>query len=168
MIFVTVGTHEQQFDRLVCRMDKLKMGGMIEEEVIIQTGYGTYKPKTCAWKPFFSYQDMVRHVKSARIVITHGGPSSFMLPLQMGKVPVVVPRLKCFGEHVNDHQMLFVKKVSQRYRNIIMVTEMNELGNVIKDYDALVAGISREYKNNNVAFNERFTKMAYELMRDKK
>ena len=43
MIFVTVGTHEQQFNRLVEYMDR--WASTHEEEVIIQTGFSTYKPK---------------------------------------------------------------------------------------------------------------------------
>ena len=38
MIFVTVGTHEQPFDRLICRVDELVESGAIREEVYIQTG----------------------------------------------------------------------------------------------------------------------------------
>ena len=38
MIFVTVGTHEEQFNRLVEYMDKLRGANIIDEDVIIQTG----------------------------------------------------------------------------------------------------------------------------------
>ena len=44
MIFLTVGTHEQQFNRLVKYIDKMKENGVIHEEVIIQTGFSTYEP----------------------------------------------------------------------------------------------------------------------------
>ena len=47
MIFVTVGTHEQPFNRLVQEIDNLKRDGVITEDVIIQTGYSTYEPKYC-------------------------------------------------------------------------------------------------------------------------
>ena len=40
------------------------------------------------------YKDMVQNVADARIVITHGGPASFIMPLQVGKIPIVVPRQK--------------------------------------------------------------------------
>ncbi|MSC67916.1 hypothetical protein GKE00_03200 [Faecalibacterium prausnitzii] len=73
MIFVTVGTHEQPFNRLVEYIDKLKEKGKIEEEVIIQTGYSTYQPQYCEWKKLYPYQEMVKLVEEARIVITHGG-----------------------------------------------------------------------------------------------
>lgn len=37
MIFVTVGTHEQPFNRLIQKIDELKKDGIINEDVIIQT-----------------------------------------------------------------------------------------------------------------------------------
>lgn len=39
MIFVTVGTHEQQFDRLLKKIDDLKGNGKILEDVFIQSGF---------------------------------------------------------------------------------------------------------------------------------
>ena len=44
MIFVTVGTHEQGFDRLIKEIDRLKEQNVIEEDVIIQKGYTEYEP----------------------------------------------------------------------------------------------------------------------------
>ena len=41
MIFVTVGTHEQPFNRLVQKIDELKRDGVITEDVVIQTGFST-------------------------------------------------------------------------------------------------------------------------------
>ena len=39
MIFVTVGTHEQPFNRLIQKIDELKKDGTIQDDVIIQTGF---------------------------------------------------------------------------------------------------------------------------------
>lgn len=39
MIFVTVGTHEQQFNRLIKKVDELKRDGIIKEDVFMQTGF---------------------------------------------------------------------------------------------------------------------------------
>ncbi|HEV1534200.1 TPA: multidrug MFS transporter, partial [Streptococcus pneumoniae] len=49
MIFVTVGTHEQQFDRLIKEVDYLKKENLIQDEVFIQIGYSSYIPKYCEW-----------------------------------------------------------------------------------------------------------------------
>ena len=73
MIFVTVGTHEQPFNRLIQKVDELKRDGIIKDNVIIQTGFSTYEPKYCQWSKLIPYQQMVKNVADARIVITHGG-----------------------------------------------------------------------------------------------
>ena len=62
MIFVTVGTHEQPFNRLIQKVDELKRDGVIKDDVIIQTGFSTYKPKYCQWSKLISYQQMVKNV----------------------------------------------------------------------------------------------------------
>lgn len=53
MIFVTVGTHEQPFNRLIKEVDIAKKNGLIDDEVIIQKGYSSYSPSYCNWKDFF-------------------------------------------------------------------------------------------------------------------
>ena len=62
MIFVTVGTHEQAFNRLIQKIDELKRDGIIEDEVIMQIGFSTYEPKYCKWKKLLPYQKMVQYV----------------------------------------------------------------------------------------------------------
>lgn len=163
MIFVTVGTHEQPFNRLVECVDKLVETGKINEEVFIQTGYSTYEPKYCKWSKLLPYQDMVQKVQDARIVITHGGPSSFIMPLQIGKIPIVVPRQKKYGEHVNDHQVEFVRNVAQRMGTIIPVEDIDTLGDIITDYDRIVAGMGHGMNSNNERFNEELEKLVEEL-----
>ncbi len=165
MIFVTVGTHEQQFNRLVEKIDELKGIGLITEDVIIQTGYSTYEPKYCVWKRMFPYQQMLQYVDEAKIVITHGGPSSFMMALQAGKTPIVVPRQKEFGEHVNDHQVDFCKAVEQRMGTIIAIEDINVLGDVIINDDRIIAGMKQGMNSNNDEFNEKLEKIVMEMMR---
>ena len=164
MIFVTVGTHEQPFNRLVQYMDELKMHKIIEDEVVIQTGFSTYEPKYCEWSKLFSYQAMMENVERARIVITHGGPSSFIMPLQLGKVPIVVPRKKQFGEHVNDHQIEFTKSVEKQQGNIIVVEEIEKLEEIILNYESIVDAMPTGIKSNNAKFNVEFGEFVDELM----
>lgn len=167
MIFVTVGTHEQQFNRLVECVDQMKEKGLLEEEVIIQTGFSTYEPKHCTWQKLLPFQQMVKNVELARIVITHGGPSSFIMPLQIGKIPIVVPRQKQYQEHVNDHQVDFCRAVSQRQGNIILAEEMDALEQAILNYDEITAGMTAGQSSNNAKFNEAFGALVEGLFQKK-
>lgn len=165
MIFVTVGTHEQPFDRLVRQIDELKGSGAIREDVFIQTGYCTYEPKHCAWSKMLPYSEMVKKVAQARIVITHGGPSSFIMPLQVGKTPIVVPRQAQYGEHVNDHQLEFAGEVSRRHQSILLVEDVQELGRTIEEYDRLVTQKSAGMDSNNEAFMKEFRTLVENLFK---
>ena len=163
MIFVTVGTHEQPFDRLIKKVDELKKDGTIREDVIIQTGFSEYEPKYCQWSKLIPYQQMVKNVADAHMVISHGGPASFIMPLQIGKTPIVVPRQHQFKEHVNDHQVEFVRNVAQRMGTIIPVEDIEMLGDIITNYDRIVGGMKHGMSSNNAKFNEEMEKLVKEL-----
>ena len=163
MIFVTVGTHEQPFNRLVEYMDKWSMNH--DEEVVIQTGFSTYEPRKASWSKLYPYKTMIEMVDKARIVITHGGPSSFIMPLQIGKVPIVVPRKHEFDEHVNDHQVDFCRKVAERQGNIIVVEQIDELGKTLEQYDEIVERMTGGLTSNNEKFCNEFEKIVQELVR---
>lgn len=165
MIFVTVGTHEQPFNRLLECVDKLKENNIITEEVIMQTGFSTYVPKNCEWKKLFPYDAMIENVKKARIVITHGGPSSFIMPLQEGKIPIVVPRQKKYEEHVNDHQVDFAKAVAERQKNIIVVTDIEVLKDTLLNYDNIITKMDVSQQSNNANFNKKLEIIIDELFK---
>lgn len=167
MIFVTVGTHEQQFNRLVKCVDELKGNNVIQEDVIIQTGFSTYEPKNCTWKKLYPYDEMIKLVDEARIVITHGGPSSFIMPLQVGKIPIVVPRKREFEEHVNDHQVMFCRAVEQKQKNIIVVENINTLENVIADYNRIISEMKAGLDSNNSVFCSKFEAIVQNLFDSK-
>lgn len=165
MIFVTVGTHEQPFNRLIQAVDDLKRDGIITEEVIMQTGFSTYEPKYCKWDKLIPYKQMVKNVEDAHIVITHGGPASFIMPLQIGKTPIVVPRQHKFEEHINDHQVEFAKNVAERMGTIIPVEDITQLGKIITNYDQIVAGMGKGMSSNNAKFCEDFECIVDEIMK---
>lgn len=163
MIFVTVGTHEQPFNRLVEYMDKWSLNH--DEEVVIQTGFSTYIPKKAKWQKLFPYSEMIENVNKARVVVTHGGPSSFIMPLQIGKIPIVVPRKYEFNEHVNDHQVDFCNQVAKRQGNIIVVEEVNQLEDVLDRYGEIVGSLNKNgLTSNNEKFCEEFEKIMNRLL----
>lgn len=160
MIFVTVGTHEQPFNRLIKEMNDLVASGEIKEKVVIQYGFSTYKAKHCEMHKMMSFDEMQEHFKDARIVITHGGPSSFVEALQYGKVPIVVPRQLKFNEHVNNHQVDFTKLIANRMNNIIPVYDIDKLGETIANYDTIVKTKNDGESSNNKKFNDELEAIA--------
>jgi len=114
LIFLTLGSHEQQFTRAVEAVLALAESG---EELVIQAG-ATAAPADLAenvrWQQWMSYPDMVETMRAADVVICHAGVGSIMLSLELGKVPVVVARLVEHGEHVDDHQLQIANRMSER------------------------------------------------------
>ena len=159
MIFVTVGTHEQSFDRLIKKIDNMIRDDFFSEPVYMQIGYSTYIPKYAKYVRFLEYKEMEKFIDTARIVITHGGPSSFINVLSKGKNPIVVPRLSRFDEHVNDHQLTFVRELQKRRFNIIVVEDMQLLEEAIVNF----TDTSNTFNSNNDAFVEKFSHIVYGL-----
>lgn len=102
MILVIVGMHYQGFDRLVKKMDQI--ASKINEKVIIQAGGSTYIPKCAESLTFVPYDDILDLINEARLVICHDGAGTILDILNSGKFPIIVPRLKKFGEVAYDNQ----------------------------------------------------------------
>lgn len=153
VIFVTVGTHEQQFDRLVRAVDGLVADGTLSEPVFVQTGYCGYEPEHCEWSRFVPATEMAERMREADVVITHGGPSSFIEAMAAGKVPVVVPRRAEFDEHVNDHQVSFVREVAERKGGIVPVYDVTDLAAAIEEARRLSSG-GAGFASHNAEFCE--------------
>lgn len=161
MIFVTVGTHEQSFNRLIKKIDELKELGVIEEDVIIQKGYSTYEPKFCTCFDLIPWEEVQRLNREARIIITHGGPASFIDILSLGKTPIVVPRQSKFNEHVNDHQLEFSLALKNKGENIIVIENIDDLQSAITNYENQVS----EYRSNNKRFVNELTEAVRRMFR---
>lgn len=163
MIFVTVGTHEQPFNRLVKAIDMLKLNGKITESVFIQTGYSTYLPQACKYKDFISMKQMDEYMQQASVVITHGGPSSFVMALQYNKVPIVVPRLSKYNEHVNDHQLIFCKELIERNFPIKVVENIDSLTDVIGSINSNDS--NKKINLNNDRFVQQFKMIVSSILK---
>ncbi|WP_367378406.1 glycosyltransferase [Enterococcus gilvus] len=147
MIFVTVGTHEQQFNRLIRSIDELSLN----EKVVIQTGYSNYIPQNVEWKKFYDYDEMNELISKSDICITHGGPATFMNVLEKGKIPIVVPRQKKYGEHVNNHQLSFAKRIVLQGYKLLVVEDTKKLKYYI---ETARADDAKPTFSNNEKFNE--------------
>ena len=134
MIFLTVGT-QFPFDRLVKGVDQAFDGGLIDEEIFAQIGESSYKP--CNFESAASLEKKAfdKYLKESSRIISHAGMGTITMALDNNKPLLVMPRLKKYGEVVNDHQAAISRK-------------FEELGHLLAVYDVedLPDGI-RKLKN---------------------
>lgn len=114
MVFVVLGSQKFQFNRLLEEVDKLVDQGIITEEIETQVGASTYKPRNYNAVDFYSREDFRNLLKKSNIVITHGGSSSIISAISLGKKVIAVPRLAKFGEHVDDHQEQLIQAFTDK------------------------------------------------------
>lgn len=112
MIFVTVGYSQFLFDRMISSVDNILLGLGIERgEVFFQVGTSKYLPRSGNCCTYTDFEDMIQHVRAADLVISHAGVGSILLCLINNKKPIIFPRLKQYGEHVDDHQLQLAKRL---------------------------------------------------------
>ena len=85
------------------------------------------------------------------------------MPLQIKKVPIVVPRQKKYEEHINDHQIKFARQIAEKTGTIIVVVDIGKLGKTIKNYESLIKDINRENVSNNIKFNAELEKIVNKM-----
>ena len=104
MIFLTVGTLFN-FDRLVESVDKAIGTGIIKDEVFAQISDGKYIPKNMEYVEILDKNEFDKKLIEADSLLSHAGMGSITMALNYDKPILVMPRLKKYGEHVNDHQL---------------------------------------------------------------
>ncbi len=109
MIFLTVGSR-YGFDRLVRAVDEMVDAGQIDEEITAQIGLGMYEPRRMCFERFIDGSRYDRRVRDAHLLIGHAGSGTISLAVANCKPLLVLPRLKRFHEHVNDHQVATARK----------------------------------------------------------
>lgn len=110
MIVFTTGTSEP-FDRLVAVADDV--AAACSEPVLVQGGRSACRPRHAAFVDFMPYDELLRSVSNARAVVAHAGVGSTLVALNQGRRPFVVPRLRRFGEAVDDHQLTFARRLQE-------------------------------------------------------
>ena len=129
MIFVTVGTHNQGFYRLVKKADEI--ADSMGEEIIIQRGHTAYEPRYASFFDFDSRNEMRALIEKARMIVSHGGAGSIIFALSAGKPVIVVPRLKTYKEHVNEHQLELARALEEEGK-VKAVYDIEELEATLK------------------------------------
>jgi UDP-N-acetylglucosamine transferase subunit ALG13 len=123
VIFVTVGTHHQPFERLLDALDAL------DDELVVQYGPGR-PPAARRAEAFMPFDEMLACFREADKVITHAGVGSIICARREGHVPIVVPRRHELGEHVDDHQAELSRALSER-GGVIAVWDVSRLAEAV-------------------------------------
>jgi UDP-N-acetylglucosamine transferase subunit ALG13 len=115
LLLVTVGTDHHPFDRLVRWADAWLAGHPGELRCLMQTG--TSAPPTggsgaADWQAYLEFDALQAAMAEAAAVVCHGGPGTILGARHRGAVPIVVPRRHRLGEHVDDHQVAFSRRLA--------------------------------------------------------
>lgn len=148
MVFVTLGTQDKTFERLIEAVENQVKKQNIKEEVIVQAGSTKYVSDFVKIIPYMNESEFHDYMKKADIIITHGGVGTIIEGIEMKKKMIVAPRLAKYGEHVNDHQVQIVENF-EKSGYILAVYDLEKLDLVLAK---LKNFIPKEYKKNNDKF----------------
>lgn len=155
MIFVTLGTQDKHFDRLLKAVYKLET----DEKIVAQIGSTEFKSSKPEDKfeihKFLSNEEFEKYMDEARVVITHAGVGTIIYGLKKHKKMIVAARLKKYGEHVNDHQLQILQTfASEGY--IIPLENFDDLPKLLE-----MEFTPKEWKSNNNTFNRKLFEEIY-------
>ena len=148
MIYVSLGTQDKKFPRLLQEVDKLIDKGIIKDEVVAQIGQTKYESKNMKLYDYLSKEDVLKYMNESRFIITHGGVGTILDALKLNKKVIAVARLKLYKEHVNDHQLQIIR-------------EYTKLGYILDgtyDLEKAIFDVNEFIPNQYVSNNENFIK----------
>jgi UDP-N-acetylglucosamine--N-acetylmuramyl-(pentapeptide) pyrophosphoryl-undecaprenol N-acetylglucosamine transferase len=58
--------------------------------------------------------EMTRAMRQADVVVAHAGTGSALAAFEVGVTPLLVPRRRAHGEHVDDHQVVTAANLAAR------------------------------------------------------
>jgi UDP-N-acetylglucosamine transferase subunit ALG13 len=97
---------------------------------VAQIGYSDYRPRNYEYFRFASWDYILKLNKKASLIITHGGAGNLIVASHFRKPIVAVPRMRRYGEHVNDHQLQLVRELEKQKR-VVAVYKISDLGPAI-------------------------------------
>ena len=144
MIFVTLGTQDKSFKRLLDAIQKEIDNGNIKEKVIVQAGHTKYESNEMEIFDLIDRDRFTELMSECDLLITHGGVGSILTGLKNNKKVIAAPRLKEYKEHTNNHQLEIIEKFSDA-GYILPLYEFNDLGKILKDIKKFKP---QKYKSN--------------------
>lgn len=123
--FVTVGSHDQPFERLLRLVGSAIEVGTVPGPVFVQRGVSATAVNGAESTAFVTPSEFLERTSEAAVVVAHGGAGAIATALRAGRRPVVVARRQVAGEHVDDHQEELVAKLAEL--GLVVLVEDGEL-----------------------------------------
>lgn len=115
MITLTLGTIDYPFNRAIDWIEILIEKGIIAEPMLVQHGItdvsALKKYSQVTTSPILNPNKMAEIIERSRLVISHAGQGSTRSLAAKKTSFILIPRLARYGEHIDDHQLLFAKSV---------------------------------------------------------
>lgn len=150
MIFVTLGTQDKSFSRLLDAVQKQIDNGNIKEEVIVQAGFTEYESNEMKICDLVSQDEFEKTISECRVLITHGGVGNILTGLNYNKKIIAAARLAKYGEHTNDHQLQMVNRFADE-GYILKLDNFDRLDLVLEEINKFVP---KKYESNTKHFCE--------------
>lgn len=113
MIFCITGNTHQPFNRLINL--SLELSSLAQEDLIIQNSVQLYgQAPSHIQTGIIDHHKFVETMSKANFVVTHAGAGTLRMLNTYNKKSICVPRLKVYGEHVNDHQVQIAREFMKR------------------------------------------------------
>lgn len=133
-LLVAVGTDKHPFDRLVGWLREWYADVADEVVLTVQHGHTRVEGLPDA-VPFLGHAELQTAMAGADLVVCHGGPATILEARRHGHLPIVVPRDPALGEHVDNHQQLFARRLGAA--GLVALCESRQ-----ELRDALTAGLA--------------------------
>jgi hypothetical protein len=119
IILISIGTTEFPFHRVTSKLKNLN------------------KDKYKIISDILLPDKLVSSIKTTDKIIIHGGPATIYLAVKYARfIPLIIPRLVKYGEHVDNHQLYFVKylrnKLPDNLKKYFVIDE--KVDGLINDY----------------------------------
>ncbi len=160
MIFLTLGTQDFNFIRLLQAVEKAVENGVIKEEVIAQIGNNKFSSKHMKCFSFLDKESFNKYMEKADFIISHAGTGSIITALKKEKKILVGARLKKYGEHIDDHQLEILEAFTKLNLIIPLKKDFSDLENKILNLNQYEVNT---YQSNTVHFNNNLISLINKL-----
>ena len=133
MIFLTVGTQDKQFLRLLKIVDNAIEKGVVKDEVVAQVGNTKFSSKNIKTYKFMSDKRLDEYISNADLIVTHGGVGILTTSLMKKKKIFAIARLKQYKEHVNNHQ----EQIVDKFYKLGYVKKIESYDDFVREYKSL-------------------------------